>query len=138
MRAVFVRRTFSASMIILWHSKCWWNQSYPQNSDVCTIVRTLYLIWIKRFLQDWSHTRLPDLDIKGTIYSWRNLTALIQIKHAPPSSINWSKFEALGHDTWTIWKELLLCKIILKHETANTTWTHIQNPRLQFQLLLIH
>ena len=71
----FVRRTFSASMIILWHSKSWWNQSYPQNSDVCTIVRTLYLIWIKRFLQDWSHTRLPDLDIKGTIYSWRNLTA---------------------------------------------------------------
>lgn len=63
----FVRRTFSASMIILWHSKSWWNQSYPQNSDVCTIVRTLYLIWIKRFLQDWSHTRLPDLDIKGTI-----------------------------------------------------------------------
>lgn len=71
----FVRRTFSASMIILWHSKSWWNQSYPQNSDVCTIVRTLYLIWINLSLQDWSHTRLPDLDIKGTIYSWRNLTA---------------------------------------------------------------
>ena len=70
----FVRRTFSASMIILWHSKSWWNQSYPQNSDVCTIVRTLYLIWINLSLQDWSHTRLPDLDIKGTIYSWRNLT----------------------------------------------------------------
>ena len=100
----FVRRTFSASMIILWHSKSWRNQSYPQNSDVCTIVRTLYLIWIKRFLQDWSHTRLPDLDIKGTIYSWRNLTAKIQIKHATPSSINWSKFEALGYETGTILK----------------------------------
>ena len=71
----FVRRTFSASMIILWHSICWRNQSYPQNSDVCTIVRTLYLIWIKRFPQDWLYTRLPDLDNKGTIYSWRNLTA---------------------------------------------------------------
>ena len=70
----FVRRTFSASMIILWHSKSWWNQSYPQNSDVCTIVRTLYLIWIKRFPQDWLYTRLPDLVNKGTIYSWRNLT----------------------------------------------------------------
>ena len=100
----FVRRTFSASMIILLHSKSWCNQSYPQNSDVCTIVRTLYLIWINLSLQDWLHTRLPDLDIKGTIYSWRNLTAQIQIKHAPPSSINWSKFEALGYDTWTIWK----------------------------------
>ena len=70
----FVRRTFCASMTILWHFKSWWNQSYPQNSDVCTIVRTLYLIWINLSLQDWSHTRLPDLDIKGTIYSWRNLT----------------------------------------------------------------
>ena len=71
----FVRRTFSASMIILWHSKNWRNQSYPQNSDVCTIVRTLYLIWIKRFPQDWLYTRLPDLVNNGTIYSWHNLTA---------------------------------------------------------------
>jgi hypothetical protein len=124
-RAVFVRRTFSASVIILWHSRSWWNQSYPQKSDVSTIVRTLYLIWMKLSLQDWSHTRLPDLDNQGTIYSWRNLTALIQIKHAPPSSINWSEFEALRYDTWTIWKELLFCQIYLK------------SAKLQIQLELI-
>ena len=71
----FVRRTFSASMIILWHFKSWWNQSYPQDSDVGTIVRTHYLIWLKRYPQDWSYTRLPDLVKNGTIYSWHNLTA---------------------------------------------------------------
>ena len=71
----FVRRTFSASMIILWHSKSWRNQPYPQNSDVCTIVRTLFLIWLKRFPQDWSYTRLPDLVKNGTIYSWRYFIA---------------------------------------------------------------
>ena len=70
----FVRRPFSASMIILWHSKSWWNQSYPQKSDVSTIVRTLYRIWLKRYPQDWSYTRLPDLVNNGTIYSWHNLT----------------------------------------------------------------
>lgn len=100
----FVRRTFSASMIILWHSKCWWNQSYPQNCDVCTIVRTLYLIWINLSLQDWSHTRLPDLDIKVLSTAGAISPHQIQIKHAPPSSINWSKFEALGYDTWTFLK----------------------------------
>ena len=62
-------------IIILWHSKSWWNQSYPQDSDVSTIVRTHYLIWLKRYPQDWSHTRLPDLVKNGTIYSWRYLTA---------------------------------------------------------------
>ena len=62
-------------IIILWHSKSWWNQSYPQDSDVSTVVRTHYLIWLKRFPQDWLYTRLPDLVNNGTIYSWRNLTA---------------------------------------------------------------
>ena len=70
----FVRRTFSASMIILWHSISWWNQSYPQDSDVSTVVRTHYRIWLKRFPQDWLYTRLPDLVNNGTIYSWHNLT----------------------------------------------------------------
>ena len=62
-------------IIILWHSKSGWNQSYPQDSDVSTIVRTHYLIWLKRYPQDWSYTRLPDLVKNGTIYSWQNLTA---------------------------------------------------------------
>ena len=62
-------------IIILWHSKSWWNQSYPQDSDVSTIVRTHCLIWLKRYPQDWSYTRLPDLVKNGTIYSWRYLTA---------------------------------------------------------------
>ena len=107
----FVRRTFSASMIILWHSKSWWNQSYPQNSDVCTIVRTLYLIWLKMVLST-----------AGAISPHQ-----IQIKHAPPSSINWSKFEVLGYDTWTILKELLFCQNHPRAlRTSNTTWTHIQ------------
>ena len=114
-------------IIILWHSKSWWNQSYPQDSDVSTIVRTHYLIWLKRYPQDWSHTRLPDLVKNGTIYSWHNLTASIQIKYAPPLSINWSMFEALGYDTLNNLKELLFCQNHPRAlRTSNTTWTHIQ------------
>ena len=139
MRAVFVRRTFSASVIILWHSKSWWNQSYPQNSDVCTIVRTLYLIWINLSLQDWSHTRLPDLDIKGTIYSWRNLTASNSNQTRSTFIYKLEQVWSFGIRHLNNWKKSCYsAKIILKHKTANTTWTHIQNPRLQLQLLLIH
>jgi len=106
----FVRRTFSASMIILWHSKSWWNQSYPQNSDVCTIVRTLYLIWIKRFPQDWLYTRLPNLVNKGTIYSWRNLTATDSNQTRSTFIYKLEQVWSFGiYDTRTIWKELLLC-----------------------------
>ena len=127
MRAVFVRRTFSASVIILWHSKSWWNQSYPQNSDVCTIVRTLYLNWIKRYPQDWSYTRLPDLVNNGTIYSWRNLTA-------SNSNQTRSTFVYKLEQVWSFGRRHLnnfekscySAKIILKHKTANTTWTNIQ------------
>ncbi|KAK2450686.1 hypothetical protein QL285_009795 [Trifolium repens] len=61
----FVRRTFSATMIRYHHhpltSQKLENQSYPQNSDVSTIVRTLYRIWLKRYPQDCSYSRLPDL-----------------------------------------------------------------------------
>jgi hypothetical protein len=114
-------------IIILWHSKSWWNQSYPQDSDVSTIVRTHYLIWLKRYPQDWSHTRLPDLVKNGTIYSWRNLTA-------SNSNQTRSTFVYKLEQVWSSrirhlnnLKELLFCQNHPRAlRTSNTTWTHIQ------------
>ena len=114
-------------IIILWHSKSWWNQSYPQDSDASTVVRTHYLIWLKRYPQDWSHTRLPDLVKNGTIYSWRYLTA-------SNSNQTRSTFVYKLEQVWSsrirhlnILKELLFCQNHPRAlRTSNTTWTHIQ------------
>ncbi|KAK2423108.1 hypothetical protein QL285_033585 [Trifolium repens] len=57
----FVRRTFSATMIIFHHpltTQKLENQSYPQNSNVSTIVRTFCLKWTNLHHQVWSYTKV--------------------------------------------------------------------------------
>ncbi|KAK2428432.1 hypothetical protein QL285_026954 [Trifolium repens] len=63
------------------------------DSDVCTIVRTFYLIWINHFAKiDHIHGYPIWLSMVLSTAGAISLNE-IQIKHAPPSSINWSKFE---------------------------------------------
>ncbi|KAK2415911.1 hypothetical protein QL285_038352 [Trifolium repens] len=67
----FVRRTFSATMIVFHHhltTQKLENQPYPQNSNVSTIVRTFYLKWTNLYFQVWSYTKVTGYGSKLYYY----------------------------------------------------------------------
>ena len=67
----FVRRTFSATIILFHHhltSQKLENQSYPQNSNVSTIVRTYYQIWANLHSQVCSYTKVTGYGSRAYYY----------------------------------------------------------------------
>ncbi|KAK2396439.1 hypothetical protein QL285_058093 [Trifolium repens] len=87
-----VRRTFSATMIGIHHLlKIQKAGETTLSSGIMTLVLLYELItrFGRIFLPKINRTQmLPDMVKDDTTSSWRNLTASIQFKDAPPSTIN--------------------------------------------------